>query len=742
MEENEMKSVSNQTINVNENANQNENNINENQNKTDAKMPEKQHKKSKVVRYVLDENSNEMVEKEFEKKAEKQKSERTAKGGQARFKNRNENKSSNDANKNDTEAKLSENGNEKVNANLNKNKKSNQISKKGGNNKKGGKKGDAINGNASEERAINDKSNAVENKKSKMQQLEARNKRILAENESAKIDLTTRAYKNKNLKVMFFGGVGNVGNNITALMYGDDILVIDCGVGFAEANMPGVDLVIPEMSFLKANKDKIRGICITHAHEDHIGSMPYFLDEVKAPVYASKLSLALIENKLREFPKCKMKGVAVNPRQTVKIGCFTVEFIHVNHSIAGAYALAITTPVGVVFHSGDFKIDFTPTAGETTDLARMGELGNKGVLLMLCESTNIERPGCSLSENVVGETIASIFEEARENRIIITAFASNVHRVQQIMNLAKNYGRKVAFAGRSMINNMEVAMKIGEIKFDHNQIVEMAKVPKMADKEVLILATGSQGQEHTALDRMANGEFQGIEIGKNDTVIFSSSPVPGNEKSVTNIINELMRKGANVIYDDLSDVHASGHACQTEFAVVHKLIKPKFFVPVHGEVKHLMYHEKFAIKMGVNPKNIIVPEIGTVVEVNKNSMRKGKDVYAGIRIVDGKTVGDVESAVLKDRLQLASDGIAIVLLHIDEATGNLNRLPDIFTRGFIYNDDSSELIIEAKRIVYEALENVDVKSMEKNVLRNTVKKTLTNFFVRKVNRKPMIITII
>lgn len=566
------------------------------------------------------------------------------------------------------------------------------------------------------------------------------NKKML--NEEEKIDLTTKAYKNKNLKVMFFGGVGNVGNNITALMYGDDILVIDVGVGFAEANMPGVDLVIPDMAWLKANKDKIRGICVTHAHEDHIGSMPYFLDDVKAPVYASKLSLALIENKIKEFPKCKMKGVAVQPRQVVKIGCFSVEFIHVNHSIAGAYALAITTPVGLVFHSGDFKIDFTPITGETTDLARMGELGNKGVLLMLCESTNIERAGVSLSESVVSETLAGIFDEYRNNRMVITAFASNVHRVQQIMQLAKNYGRKVAFAGRSMINNMEVAMKLGEIKFDHEQIVEMSKVPKMADKEVLILATGSQGQEHTALDRMVNGEIPGIEIGKNDTIVFSSSPVPGNEKSVTGIINELMRKGATVIYDDLSDVHASGHACQTEIAIIHKLIKPKFFVPVHGEVKHLMYHEKFAQKMGIKPSNIIVPEIGTVVEVGKNSMKKGKDVYAGIRIVDGKSVSDVESAVLRDRLQLASDGICIVLLHTSEATGMLSRLPDIFSRGFIYNDDSNELIVEARRIVYEAFDGVDVKSLEKTVLRNTVKKTLTNFFVRKVNRKPVIITIV
>ena len=567
-------------------------------------------------------------------------------------------------------------------------------------------------------------------------------KKILVENEKQKIDLTTKHYKNKNLKVMFFGGVGNVGSNITALMYGDDILVIDAGVGFADATMPGVDLIIPDFTWLKANKDKIKGVCVTHAHEDHIGGMPYFFFFFLAPVYASRLSLAFIENKLREFPKCKLKGVAVKPRQSVKIGCFTVEFIHVNHSMAGAYALSITTPVGVVYHSGDFKIDLTPTFGETTDLARIGEIGNKGVLLMLCESTNIERSGTSLSESVVSETLAKIFEECSENRIIITAFASNVHRVQEIMKLAKKNGRKVAFAGRSMINNMEVAMKIGEIKFDHDQIIEMGKVSKMKDKEVLILATGSQGQEHTALDRMVSGEIQGIEIGKNDTVIFSSSPVPGNEKSVTRIINELMRKGANVIYDDLSDVHASGHACQVESAIIHKLVRPRFFVPIHGEVKHLMYHEKFAIKMGVKPNNIIVPEVGTVVEVNKNSIRKGKDVYAGIKIVDGKSVSDAESNVLRDRLQLATDGICIVLLHTDRETGKLSRSPDIFTRGFIYNDDSNELIVEAKKLVFDTLKNIDVKSMEKTELRNTIKKTLTNLFVKRVNRKPMIVTIV
>ena len=325
----------------------------------------------------------------------------------------------------------------------------------------------------------------------------------------------TRTFNGRNgkgLEVMFFGGVGKVGDNITALKYGDEILVIDCGVGFAEPDMPGVDLVIPDMSWLKAHKNMIKGICITHAHEDHIGSLPYFLDDVKAPVYASKLSLALIEGKLREFPKIKMKGYPMNPGNAVQIGCFNVEFIHVNHSIAGAYALAITTPVGVVFVSGDFKIDFTPIAGDTTDLSRMGELGRKGVLLMLCESTNIERPGMSMSESVVGETLAEIFEQCKTNRIIITSFASNVHRVQQIMDLARRFNRKVAFSGRSMINTMELAMKIGEIKFDRKQIVDFDKIDKYADNEILILGTGSQGQEHTTLDRMVkNLENKGFE---------------------------------------------------------------------------------------------------------------------------------------------------------------------------------------------------------------------------------------
>ena len=550
-----------------------------------------------------------------------------------------------------------------------------------------------------------------------------------------------RLGRGKGLQVMFFGGVGKVGDNITALRFGDDILVIDCGVGFAEPDMPGVDLVIPDMSWLKAHKELIKGICITHAHEDHIGSLPYFLDEVKAPIYGSKLTLAFIENKLREFPKIKMKGTAVNPGGTVKIGCFTVEFIHVNHSIPGAYALAITTPVGVVFVSGDFKIDFTPIAGETTDLSRMGELGRKGVLLMMCESTNIERPGMSMSESVVGATLEQIFDEAKDRRIIITSFASNVHRVQQIMDLAKKYNRHVAFAGRSMINNMELAMKIGEIKFDHKQIIDIERVPRYKDSEIMILGTGSQGQEHTALDRMINGEIAGVQIGPNDTVVFSSSPVPGNEKSVTNMINELINQGANVIYDDLSDVHASGHACQTEFMIIHKLIKPKFFMPMQGEVKHLKYHEQFAIKMGVKPQNIIVPHVGSVVEVTPNTIKALPDVQAGEKLVDGKTICDLENSVVKDRLQLAEDGICVVVVGVNARTGQVVSGPELIPRGFIYPSEMENIIKEAKQTVIEALSSTGADKIDWAEMKGIVRRVLTNLFTKRTKRKPLIIPI-
>ncbi len=548
----------------------------------------------------------------------------------------------------------------------------------------------------------------------------------------------------KGLQVMFFGGVGKIGDNMTALRYGDDILVIDVGVGFAEPDMPGVDLVIPDMSWLKAHKDMIKGIAITHAHEDHIGSLPYFLDDVKATVYGSKLSIALIEGKLREFPKVNMKSQAVNPGGAVQIGCFNVEFIHVNHSIPGSYALSITTPVGVVLVSGDFKIDFTPISGETTDLSRMGELGRKGVLLFMCESTNIERPGMTMSERVVVQTLDEIMASHKQNRIIVTSFASNVHRVQQIMELARKYNRKVAFSGRSMINTMEIAMKIGEVKFDHKLIVDIEKADKLKDEELLILGTGSQGQEHTALDRMVKGEVANIKIGSNDLVIFSSSPVPGNEKSVTNIINQFIALGAKVIYDDLSDVHASGHACQTEFMIVHKLIKPRYFIPMHGEIKHLKYHEQFAISMGVKPQNIVVPHVGSVVEVSNSGIRELNDVLAGEKIVDGKTVYDVDNAVVRDRLQLAEDGLCVVVFGVNKNSGKLVNMPELIPRGFIYPNELSGIVKEARQVLIDAVNNAAVENEKPdwNELKSTTKKVLTNLFFKKTKRKPVIIPII
>ncbi len=465
---------------------------------------------------------------------------------------------------------------------------------------------------------------------------------------------------------------------------------------------------------------------------------------MKATVYGSKLSIALIEGKLREFPKIKMKSQAVNPGGAVQIGCFNVEFVHVNHSIPGSYALAITTPVGVVFVSGDFKIDFTPIAGDTTDLSRMGELGRKGVLLFMCESTNIERPGMTMSERVVGQTLDEIMDSHRNNRIIVTSFASNVHRVQQIMDLAKKYNRKVAFSGRSMINTMEIAMKIGEVKFDHKQIIDIEKADKVKDSELLILGTGSQGQEHTALDRMVKGEIANIKIGSNDLVIFSSSPVPGNEKSVTNIINQFIALGAKVIYDDLSDVHASGHACQTEFMIVHKLLKPRFFIPMHGEIKHLKYHEQFAISMGVKPQNIVVPHVGSVVEVGHNYIKELKDVLAGEKIVDGKTVYDVDNAVVKDRLQLAEDGLCVVVFGVNKNSGKMVNLPELIPRGFIYPNELGSIVKEARQVVIDAVNNAATEGEKPdwNELKNTTKKVLTNLFFKKTKRKPVIIPII
>ena len=550
--------------------------------------------------------------------------------------------------------------------------------------------------------------------------------------------------KSKNsLKVMFLGGVGEIGKNMMALEYGRDIIIIDCGSTFPYGElMPGIDLVVPEISYLTQNKDKIRGIVVTHGHEDHIGAMPYVLNEIEAPVYASKLTTALIQNKLREFPKIKAKLNAVKPNDVVKLGCFSIEFIRVNHSIAGAMALAITSPVGVMLHTGDFKIDFTPIDGKVTDLSRLAELGRKGVLLLTCESTNVERAGYSMSESNVAKTLDELFKRYNDDRIVVATFASNVYRLQQLLSLAEKYKRKVTFTGRSMQNVTETAYKIGELKFDPKIFIDIDDIGKYPDNEILVISTGSQGEPMSALTRMASGEFQKIKLGEHDTVIFSSSPIPGNEKQVNVVINQLYRLGCNVIYNSLEDVHASGHAYQEEIKLIHSLIKPKFFIPVHGEYRHLKIHKDLAVKMGMEARNVVIAEVGNVIEVNTRNIKVAGNIPSGERLVDGLGLGDSDSSVLRDRRQLAEDGLAVVVLGINSKTGEISSGPDIISRGLIYSNEMESLISEGKQVIAHTVENISPKELDFATLKNNVRKSLSNFFFKKTKRKPMVLTIV
>ncbi len=574
------------------------------------------------------------------------------------------------------------------------------------------------------------------------------NKRQFNANNAENAEQNNHAHTGKrtNLQVMFFGGVGldGIGGNMTALKYGDEIIVIDCGVGFPDDSAPGVDLVIPDMSWLKQHAYMIKAVLITHGHEDHIGALPYFLDTVHAPVYGSKLTLAFIESKLKEH-NIKFKGIATRPGDVVKVANnFTVECIHVNHSIPGAFAFAINTPAGLVVHSGDFKIDYTPLSEDTTNLARFGELGQKGVDLFLCESTNAERAGSSLSEKVVAENLARVVRENPTRRVIITGFVSNIYRVQRMMDIAKRNGRKVAFAGRSMIKNMELAMKLGIVNFDKDSIIDLDRVKTYADNEVLVLATGSQGQEETALNRMASGnDSSGIVVGPNDVVIFSSNPVPGNEKAVTNLINKIIRTGADVVTNDKVQVHASGHASRDEIALLHKLLKPRFFMPIHGEPKHQKAHKELAISLGTKAERIIVPEIGNVVELNRNLFRRaGFDVPAGLKFVDGVSLGEEDSIVLRDRKVLAEDGMCIVVLTVDSGTGTITNGPEIIPRGFAYGNEIGWLMDEGRKAVSQALSDPKIFQEDWQVIKGIIRKTLTSLFFKKTKRKPLIIPIL
>lgn len=554
--------------------------------------------------------------------------------------------------------------------------------------------------------------------------------------------ITNEKKGKEKLKITFLGGVGEIGKNMTAFEYKDEIIILDAGLTFPDDDLPGVDIVVPDISYLVANKSKVKAIVLTHGHEDHIGGLPFLLPEINVPIYGSRLTLGLVENKLKEYPKIKAKLISVKPRNVLKIGSFSIEFIHVNHSIAGALAVCITSPAGNVVHTGDFKVDFEAINGQVTDLERFGELGKKGVDLLMCESTNVCRKGYSMSERRVGETLDRLFNEHKENRLFVATFASNIHRLQQIMNLAEKYGRKISFTGRSMINVSEVAMKLGELKYNKENVIDIDKIDKFADKELLIITTGSQGEPMSALTRMAANEFKKITLGDNDCIIISASPIPGNEKSVYNVINKLFKKGADVIYDELADVHASGHACQEEIKLMHSLVKPKCFMPVHGEYRHLKTHKEIAVALGCEARNIILPDLGMQVELCNGKIKECGRITAGQRLVDGLGIGDMDSSVLRDRRQLSEDGICVAVLNLSTLSGEMSSDPFLITRGVIYQGEQEQFMQDAKELLINYLKEQDVRDMDPNLIKQNVRRLLQNFIFKRTARRPMILTII
>lgn len=549
-------------------------------------------------------------------------------------------------------------------------------------------------------------------------------------------------YKLKNksgLKVRFLGGVGEIGKNMTALEYGKDIIVIDAGLTFPSAEMPGIDQVIPDITYLMQNKDRVRGIFLTHGHEDHIGGLPYVLKDLNVPVYGTKLTLMLCEHKLKEQRVNGYKLNCVSPGTVVKAGCFAVEFIHVNHSIPGSCALSVSTPVGVVFHSGDFKIDMTPINGQMTDLPRISEIGKKGVTLLLCESTNVEQEGYTMSEMVVGETLDALFRDNAKRRIIVATFATNVHRLQQIVNLAEKHKRKIAFSGRSMLNVVEAATKVGEISIPQNMVVDIEKIKNVADKDLVIVSTGSQGEPMSALTRMAAGDYNQVQVGSNDTIIISASPIPGNEKSIYQVINNLYRKGAEVVYKSIAKIHVSGHACQEELKILHTLLNPRFFIPVHGEYRHLKKHCRLAKAIGMKDANMLIADIGDTVEVTSRSMKRGERFQSGSRYIDGLSIDDTET-VVRDRKRLAEDGLIVAVCCISEDSGEIVSDPDIINKGSILSDAQ---VKEAKSILVKTLNGFDMKAAaDKSEVRNAIRKNLRNYIMRKTKKNPMILPVI
>ena len=543
------------------------------------------------------------------------------------------------------------------------------------------------------------------------------------------------------LRIIPLGGLEQIGMNITAFEYEDSIIVVDCGLSFPADDMLGIDLVIPDITYLKDNISKVKGFVITHGHEDHIGALPYVMKEINVPIYATRLTMGIIENKFREHSLMgSTKRKVVKFGHSVNLGAFRIEFIKTNHSIVDAAALAIYSPAGIVVHTGDFKVDYTPVFGDAIDLQRFAEIGKKGVLALMCDSTNAERPGFTQSERTVGKTFDTLFTEHKDTRIIIATFASNVDRVQQIINSAYKFGRKVVVEGRSMVNIIETASSLGCLNIPDRTLIDVEQLRNFPDEKTVIITTGSQGESMAALSRMAGDIHKKISIGPRDTVIFSSNPIPGNEKAVTNVINELLKKGADVIFQD---VHVSGHACQEEIKLIYSLVHPKYAIPVHGEYKHLKAHAKIAQSLGIPKENTFILHSGDVLELNQEGARVGGRVPVGTVLVDGLGVGDVGNIVLRDRQHLAEDGILIVVLALDGYSDQLVSGPDIVSRGFVYVRESDELMDEARVIVDEAIHSCLSRGISDwGKLKGGIKDALGEFVWKKTKRRPMILPII
>lgn len=585
------------------------------------------------------------------------------------------------------------------------------------------------------------------------------NKKENAQKENSKVESTKREnvikdkkkveenlevrFKKSPIKIIPLGGLLEIGKNITVFEYENEIIIVDCGIAFPEDDMLGVDLVIPDITYLEKNKEKIKGMIITHGHEDHIGGIPYFLKQINVPIYATKLTAGLIRNKLEEHKLLKSTKIReVNQGEKISLGKMKVEFIRSCHSIPDSVALAIHTPVGVIVHTGDFKIDYTPIDNQKMDIGRLAELGNKGVLALLSDSTNSERKGFTMSESTVGEVFDKLFLNCTK-RIVVATFASNIHRIQQIVDSAVKYNRKVSVCGRSMINVIQTAIELGYINVPENTFIDIDMIKNYTDEQLVILTTGSQGEAMSALTRMASGEHRKVEITPNDLVIISATPIPGNEKLVSKVIDDLMQTGAEVVYSSLADVHVSGHACQEEQKLMLSLVRPKFFLPVHGEYRQLMVHARTAVSLGIPPENIFIMNNGRVMEINENSAKMAGTVQWGRILVDGLGVGDVGNIVLRDRQHLAQDGLIIIVLTMDSATGEVLAGPDIISRGFVYVRESENLMDEVKRTVQRELYKCEEKGIKDwSSIKSSLKDGLRDYVFAKTKRNPMILPII